>query len=223
MRYSNKANEILNNSVSKIGTPIGIIRTADGILTSKSKTQELSDDLDLDYIPKDGFSLGLTYPEDVHDDDFGKSLRAELIEIPIEWKKAGLSRLAPNLIEDRMKLSLMTYIEGPYDKLKKSLLKLKNELFKSKEPVNWILKDLYCLAKFLSTDIIITRFDGAMVKIAKWIRADEKATKALIVFYANESPEVLLYTKSQIDKKDLPKGFELYFESHAPLLLEQIN
>jgi len=223
MRYSNKGSEILENRVSKIGTPVGIVRSPDGILTTKSKIQELADDLDLNYVPQDDFSAGLTYPEDVHDEDFGKPLRPELIELPVDWKKAGLSRLPADVIDNRIKQSLSKWTGESFESLRKKITKLKKDLFKSDEPINWSDKDWYCMANIYNVNVIITRYTMITSKIVKWIKAERDNENSLVVFFANESPEVLLSSKMPLSKNDLPDIFQQFFDSATPILLEQIQ
>jgi hypothetical protein len=223
MRYSNRANEILDNSVAKIGIPIGIVRTPDGILTSKSKIQDLSDDLDLDYVPTDDFSAGLTYPEDVHDDDLGRDIRSELVELPISWKKIGLSRLPPDITENRIKISLSKWVGEPFEDISVDILKMKKTLFDSQESINWSDKDWYAIAALYSADIIITRYNSISSKISKWIKASNENKHILIVFYVNETPEILLSSKNPLNSNDLPYIFQQYFDSSTPILLEQLT
>ena len=227
MRYSGPSSEILENSVSMIRAPLGIVRTKDSILTSKSKIQELVTDLDLNYVPKDDYSAGLTYPEDVHDDDMGKLLRPEFIDIPADWRKAGLSRIRFDPVIDsssRLKVSLIQWTGETFDKIKTKILAVrKKKSLKQDDPINWSDIDWWCFSSAYETDILITRYDYEYdtSRIHKWIKS-EKTKNYAVVFYV-DAPEMLQSSKKPLISNHLPKIFQTYFDSATPTTWDLIK
>jgi hypothetical protein len=186
-------------------------------LTSKLKVQDLVDDLDLDHVPQDDFSAGLTYPEDVHNDDMGLPLRAEYIDIPNDWKKCGLSRISVNPTIDRLKTSMSIWSGDKYTTIEKQIKAVrKKKGLPIDEPINWTDRDWWCFSSNYSTDIIIARYNynTDTTKVHKWIKS-EKTKNYCVVFYV-DSPEILLSVKTPIEMKDLPKMIQRYFDTAAP-------
>lgn len=217
MRYSNKALEILNNSVPKIRIPLGTLRDSDSILSSKQKVQNLITDLELDYVPRDDFSAGLSYPEDVHDDVMGFPERTDYVDIPSDWKKSGFARIPVNPVIDRLKTSLSEYTGEKYPAIEKHIKAIrKKKSLKVDDPINWSDLDWWCFSSHYKTDVIIARFsfDTDTTKIHKWIKS-EKTENYCIVFYI-DSPEILLNAKKPLEIKDLPKMVKQHFDSAAP-------
>jgi hypothetical protein len=217
MRYSNKALEILNNSVPKIRIPLGTLRDSDSILSSKQKVQNLITDLELDYVPRDDFSAGLSYPEDVHDNVMGFPERTDYVDIPSDWKKSGFARIPVNPVIDRLKTSLSEYTGEKYPAIEKHIKAIrKKKSLKVDDPINWSDLDWWCFSSHYKTDVIIARFsfDTDTTKIHKWIKS-EKTENYCIVFYI-DSPEILLNAKKPLEIKDLPKMVKQHFDSAAP-------
>jgi hypothetical protein len=223
MRYSNRSAEILGNKVPKIRMPIGTITGTNYILTSKSKIQHITEDLNLNFVPKDAFSAGLSYPEDIHDDDMGKKLRAEYIDIPNDWKKNGFSRFPFNPSIDRLKASLIEWTSKDYKYIVNEIIKVrKARKINEKDVINWNEQDWLCFSSAFSTDVIITRYsyETDTTKVYKWLRGG-KTENYCIVFYV-DSPEVLLSTKKSLHVKDLPLMFQRFFDSSTPMTWELI-
>lgn len=216
MRYSSKALELLEHKVPKVRIPLGTVRSSDSILTSKIKVQDLVDDLDLEYVPKDEFSAGLTYPEDVHDDDMGSPLRAEYIDIPTDWKKAGLSRIPVNPTIDRLKVSISAWTEDKYPTIEKQIKAVrKKKGLPVDDPINWSDLDWWCFSSNYSTDVILARYnyDTDTTRIYKWIKS-EKTKNYCIVFYV-DGPEILQSVKKPMPMKELPTMIQKYFDTAA--------
>jgi hypothetical protein len=215
MRYATKSAEILEHTVPKIRMPLGTVKSVDYVLTSKSKIQDIAEDLDLNYVPKDPFSAGLSYPEDVHDEIMGQPIRAEYIDIPVDWKKAGLSRIPANPTIDRLKVSITEWTGKDYKAIEKAIHKVrKDKGLKLDNPVNWSDSDWLCFSEAFDTDVIITRYsyETDTTKVNKWIQS-KKSGNYCIVFYV-EQPEILLTTKKPII---LPTIFQKFFDTAAPM------
>jgi len=223
MRYSSKALEILEHRVSKIRIPLGTLRVGDSILTSKSKIQDLAQDLDLDYVPKDDFSAGLSYPEDVHDGTMGRKLRAEFVDIPADWKKNGLVRFPVRPGVDRLRESLVVWTGKKYAEIEKAIKVVrKKKGLKEADPINWNDRDWWCFSSAFDTDVIVTRYsyDTDSTKVFRWIKS-EKTAGYIIVFYV-DAPEVLLSSAKPMLLKDLPRVITSYFDTAAPMKYDDI-
>ena len=225
MRYSSKAMEILENSVPKIRIPLGTIRMGQTILTSKSDITDLADDLDLDYVPQDDFSAGLTYPEHVHDEDMGRKYRAEYIDIPEDWKRLGLTRMPVKPQTDRLKETLKSWTGKSYADVEKAIRavrKAKGIAAAAAGAVNWSDRDWWCLSSAYNTDVIITRYsyDTDTIKVYRWFKS-EKTEGYMIVFYV-DTPEVLLSSAKPLLLKDLPQIITRYFDTAAATKWEDV-
>lgn len=224
MRYSNKAHEILDNAVPKIRIPLGTQRTKDSILTSKTKIQNIVDDLGMDYLPQDDYSAGLTYPEDVHNSNMGLPIRAEYIDIPNDWKKCGLSRLPANPDIDRLKVSMSEWTSDKYPVIEKQIKAVrKKKGLPVDDPINWDDRDWWCFSSNYSTDVIISRYnyETDTTKIHKWIKS-EKTKNYCIIFYV-DSPEILQSSKKPFPLNDLPRIIQQYFDSAAATTWDNVK
>jgi hypothetical protein len=223
MRYSSKALEILENRVSKIRIPLGTLRDDNTILTSKSKIQDIGQDLGLDYVPKDDFSAGLTYPEDVHDAEMGRNLRAEYVDIPVDWKKSGLIRFPFRPGVDRLKESIVVWSGKKYVDIEKAIkvVRKKREL-KVDDPISWNDRDWWCFSSAFDSDVIITRYsyDTDTTKVFRWLQS-EKTKGYCIVFYL-DAPEVLLSSAKPLLEKDLPRAIKSYLDMASPMKYDDI-
>ena len=223
MRYSAKALEILDNRVSKIRIPLGTMKMGDTILTSKSKIQDLSDDLDLDYVPQDDFSAGLSYPEDVHDEEMGRKVRADHIDIPADWKRLGLTRMPVRPQADRLKETMTTWTGKTYADIEKAIKAVrKTKGAAAPGSVNWSDKDWWCFSAAFDTDVIITRYsyETDTTKVYRWFKS-EKTNGYMIVFYV-DTPEVLLSSAKPMQLNDLPQIVTRYFDTATATKWEDV-
>jgi ribosomal protein S16 len=239
MRYPAKSSEILEHGVSKIRPPLGLVRTKDGILTSKNKITDLVAELDLNYVPQDEYSAGLTYPEDAHDEMLQRPLRLEHIELPQEWKRAGLYRLVPDpVIEDRFVASLTTATSMNFKAIQ-TLIKneRKRKGLKAESQVQWNDADWWCFSQVAEINIIITRYarDTETARAYKWFRSHN--SDFIMVVLMIDSPEILQYTKTSTNDrtdlppiqqklpaiKDLPKSLQTFMDNSFALNWEAVK
>ena len=223
MRYSAKALEILENRVSRIRIPLGTMKMGDTILTPKSKIQDLTDDLDLDYVPQDDFSAGLTYPEDVHDEEMGRKVRADFIDIPADWKRLGLTRMPVRPQADRLKETMVTWTGKSYADIEKAIKAVrKTKGVAAPGPVNWSDRDWWCFSAAFDTDVVITRYsyETDATKVYRWFKS-EKTAGYMIVFYV-DTPEVLLSSAKPMQLKDLPQIVTRYFDTATATKWEDV-
>ena len=227
LRYPNLASEILNNKVPRIRQPLGLVRTEDSLITGKSKIRELAEELGLNFVPEDEYSLGQTYPESAHNDILKRKERPEYIDIPDSWKKIGLRRLAADpVIENRLKTSLIAYTGDTYKIVEKKISDVKKAKKIKQEPVNWTDIDWWCFASAYDTDVIISRYDEEtnMPKIARWFKANDKpASKQFCFVLIVESPEVLLSIKKTTLLAELPQSVKAFLDIGVATTLESLT
>ena len=220
MRYPHLATEILETGVSKIRNPIGLVREDDYVLTGKSKIRDIVSELGLDHVPSDDYSAGLTYPEDVHDETLGRPQRKEFIDIPIEWKRAGLYRLpADPRIEDRFITSITAYTGHPYKMVEKNIKDARQKAQgkaagKNDKPIQWTDADWWCFGSAYKTDVFIVRYnpDTQMTRIFKWFKTKAESTHFTVVFFIT-APEFLLSDTKPMPVADLPQVFHTFMDS----------
>jgi hypothetical protein len=227
LRYPNLAKELLTNSVSRIKVPLGLVKTDDSLITGKSKIQELAEELGLNFVPEDKYSVGSTYPESAHDDTLQRPIRPEYIDIPEDWKKAGLRRLgADPIIENRLNTSLAAFTGDPIKGIEKKILDVKKAKKIKLDPVSWTDIDWWCFASAYNTDVLISRYDqeSQLTKVVKWFKADDKPESKLFCFvFIIESPEVLLSLKGPTPLTAIPQSIKGFLDSGFALTLESIN
>jgi hypothetical protein len=227
LRYSNLSAEILNNKVPRIRQPLGLVRTEDSVITGKSKIRELADELGLDHVPAEPYSVGLTYPESAHDDILLRKERPEYIDIPDSWKKAGLRRLAADpIIENRLKTSLVAYTDEPFKNTEKKINDIKKAKKIKVEAINWSDIDWWCFAAAYDTDLLISRYDNesGLAKVVKWFKANDKpASKQFVFVFVVNSPEILLSVKKPLKLADLPPEIKAYLDIGSAITLERLT
>jgi hypothetical protein len=215
MRYPSRSDEILDGKVSKISSPMGLVRDKDQILTAESKISELSAELELDYVPQNKYSAGLTYPEDVHDELMGRPEKPERIELPTEWKKAGLYRLpADPAIEDRFITSISAATGLRYKQIEQSVkIERKKKGLKQEAQLQWNDVDWWCLARAIDTNIIITRYntEAETSRPYKWFKGLKQ--DAYLVVFVTDSPELLQSQKNPFPLDSLPKSIQTFLDS----------
>ena len=215
MRHPSKSDEILDGKVSKISSPMGLVRDKDEILTAESKISELSAELELDYVPQNKYSAGLSYPEDVHDELMGRPEKPERIELPTEWKKVGLHRLpADPAIEDRFITSITAATGLRYKQIEQSVkLERKKKGLKQEAKLQWNDVDWWCLARAIDTNIIITRYNTEVEtsRPYKWFKGLKQ--DAYLVVFVTDGPEMLQSQKNPLSKDALPKSMETFLDS----------
>ena len=214
MRYPSRSDEILNQEVSKISSPMGVVRTKDEILTTKGKISDLSAELDLDYVPQDEYSAGLTYPEDAHDELMGRPLKPERIDLPQDWKKSGLHRLpADPAIEDRF-IASITAATGLKYKIIESMIKAERKKLKMKPEaaIQWNDVDWWCFANSLEASIIFTRYNEETdsSRPYKWFNGG--ADQYFIIFVVDR-PELLQSVKNPLTLDDVPKSIQTFLDT----------
>ena len=218
-RYPSKAREILTHKVGHIRNPIGLVRTEDGLLTSKTKIRDLVDELGLDYVPNDAHSAGLTYPEEAHDETIGRPKRADFIDIPTDWKKAGLQRLpADPTIEDRFATSIQLYTGETLKAVEAKVLATKKKQVAAAAAaaavakVRWTEADWWCFSKAYNLDLFVAQYnhESGQVRITKFYNA--KSGNYAVALMIN-GPEMLLSTKKPLNLADLPPAFRSFMDS----------
>ena len=227
LRYSNLAKELLTHSISHIRPPIGLVKTENSVITGESKIRELADELGLNFVPEDNYSVGSTYPESAHDDTLGRPSRPEFIDIPESWKKAGLRRLGDDpVIESRLKSSLVAFTGDPIKEIERKIMELKKTKKIKEDPVSWTEIDWWCFAAVYNNDVLITRYDqdSQTTKIAKWFKANDKpASKQFCFVFVIEKPEILLSIKKPFLLADLPQTVKPFLDSGFALTLEVLQ
>jgi hypothetical protein len=187
----------------------------DSLLTAKTHIKDLVTELELNYVPDDDYSAGLTYPESAHDDTLGRPVAPYFIDIPDGWKRIGLRRLqADPSIEDRLKTTLVTFTGEGLSVIKRKVKDVK-EAKGDKQPVNWSDKDWWCFAKAYDIDVIVSKYDYELrtPRITKWFKSDDVGSNNYAVLFEVDQPELLLCTKKPLRREDLPRMFREYLDS----------
>jgi hypothetical protein len=215
MRYPARSDELLEQGVSKIRNPMGLVRTEDSVLTMKSKISDLAAELELDYVPQDEYSAGLSYPEDVHDETLGRAEKPERIELPLEWKKSGLRRIpADPSIEDRFVASITTATSLKYKAIE-LLVKTerKQRGLKPEAAIQWNDTDWWCFSQALDTNIIVTKYmyESDTTRPYKWFKSP--SNNAYLIVLVIENTEVLQSNKNPLTLNDLPKSIRTFLDS----------
>jgi len=226
LRYPNLASEILNNKVPKIRPPLGLVRSEDSLITGKSKIRELADELGLNYVPADEYSVGQTYPESIHNDQLKRKERQEHVDIPDSWKKAGLRRFVLDpIIENRLKTSLTGFTGDSMKVIEKKIGDIKKAKSLKIEPLKWAELDWWCFAAAYDTDVLVSRYDheSESPKIVRWFKANDKAVSKQFCFvFVVESPEVLLSLKKPLPLEELPPQVKAFLDMGSATSLESI-
>jgi len=212
-RYPTKAREILTHHVSHIRDPIGLVRTEEGFLTSKTKIRNLIDELGLDYVPDEEHTAGLSYPEEAHDDVMGRPPRPEYIEIPADWKRAGLSRLpADPAIENRFTTSMQLYTGEKLKAIEAKVLAVKKKQIATAAKVRWTDADWWCFSKVYNLDLFVAQYnhESGLVRITKFYQV--KSGNYAVALMIN-GPEMLLSAKKPLALADLPSTFRSFMDS----------
>jgi hypothetical protein len=223
MRYSTLSEEILESGVSRIRNPVDIIHMEDSILTAKTHIRDLVDELELNYVPDDDYSAGLTYPESAHDDTIGRQAPAYFVEIPESWKRIGLRRLqADPSVEDRLKTTLATFTGEGLAVIKRKVKEIK-EAKGDKTAVNWSDKDWWCFASAYNLEVLITKYDyqTQTPRVTKWFKAGDSNNYCIV--FEVESPELLLSTKKPLRREDLPRLMREYLDSAFAITWEVLT
>lgn len=227
LRYSNLATEIINNKVPRIRHPQGLVRTDSSVITAKSKIRELANELGLDHMPEDTYSVGETYPESAHDDLLQRKLRPEYIDIPDSWKRAGLRRLlADPIIENRLKTSVVAYTGDTLKVIEKKIADVKKAKKLKDEKLSWTDIDWWCFASAYDTDVLVSRYDEITEepKIVKWFKADDKpASKQFLFVFVLEQPEVLLSVKKPLLLAELPPPVKAFLDIGSATTLDNLT
>ena len=215
MRYPARSDELLEQGVSKIRNPMGLVRTEDSVLTMKSKISDLAAELELDYVPQDEYSAGLRYPEDVHDETLGRPVKPERIDLPLEWKKTGLHRIpADPSIEDRFIASITTATALKYKAIELLVKTERKQRGLKPEPtVQWNDVDWWCFSQALDTNIIITKYmyESDTTRPYKWFKS--QSNNAYLIVLVIENTEVLQSNKNPLTLNDLPKSIRTFLDS----------
>jgi hypothetical protein len=201
LRFPVRAKELLTGKVSHIHPPLGLVRTESELLTSKSKITNLIAELDLDYVPDDEYTAGLTYPEDAHNNSLGRDLRPEFIDIPADWKQAGLYRLP---FDPQIGDKLPT--------ISKKIADARKKQGAADKPLNWSDQDWWCFGKAYGRNLFVTQYnnESGLVRITKYLNTG--STKFGFVLITDQA-EILLSTKNPILAADLPKAFTTFLDS----------
>ena len=223
-RFKRLSEEIFNEEVSKIRRPIGLYRspTKDYVISSKSRLTDLSDEMDLRYVPDEPYSAGLSFPEDIHDSDLERMTRPYLVELPVDWAKAGIHRVPVSPVDNRFLQSLFVWtglnskdsIEG---KIKESRTAEKNK------PVQWSDKDWWNFGKAFGVNIFQTKYvaEDEDIHITKFLKSSEKDSYAIVLYTMNDV-EILLSRKKSLRLVDLPRIFHNYLDSGISLKYEDL-
>jgi len=223
LRYPYLAAEILESGVSKIRNPMGLVRQDDFVLTGKAKISDISAELGLDYVPEDDYSTGLSYPEDAHNASLGRRTRPDHIDIPTEWRRAGLNRLpADPRIEDRFIASVVAYTGHPLKAVEKRIKEARPK--KNDSAVQWNDADWWCFGKAYGTDVFIARYnqDTQMTRIFKWYKIAPISTQFTIVFFV-DAPEILQSNPKPTPLANLPAVFKTFMDAGFGTTWESIH
>jgi len=227
LRYPNLAKELLTQSVSRIRPPLGLVRTEGSLITAKSKIQELSDELGLQFVPDDEYSVGSTYPESAKANMLQRKEPPEFIDIPESWKRAGLRRLAADpIIENRLKTSLAAFTDENYKIIEKKLLLVKKAKKIKEDSITWSDIDWWCFASAYNTDVLITRYDqeSQTTKVVKWFKAnDVPESKQFCFVFIVESPELLLSIKKPLLLANIPDSVKPFLDIGFALTLDVLT
>lgn len=223
MRYSTLSEEILEHGVSRIRNPVDIIHMEDSILTAKTQIRDLVGELELNYVPDDDYSAGLTYPESAHNNTLARQTPPYFIEIPESWKRIGLRRLqADPSVEDRLKTTLAAFTGEGLQVIKRKVKEVK-EAKGDKTIVNWSDKDWWCFAAAYGIEILVAKYDFEThtPRITKWFKANDE-NNFCIVFEVG-SPELLLSTKKPLKREELPRLMREYMDSAFAITWEVLT
>lgn len=212
-RYKRLSEEIFSNQVSKIRRPVGLYRTKDYIISSKSKIDDLTDEMDLRHVPSEPYSAGLSFPEDAHDYSLGRKLRPYLIELPVAWSKAGIFRVPVKPIDNRFLQSLLIWTSEASKESIEQKIKEQRDKGKTK-PVQWNDKDWWNFGKAYDVNIFQTKYDeeDEDIPVMRFLKTTETDNYA-IVLYTLSDVEILLSRKKPLKLADLPRIFHNYLDS----------
>lgn len=213
LRFPVKAKELMSGQVSHIHPPLGLVRTEEELLTSKTKITNLIDELDLDYVPEDDYSAGLSYPENAHNDTLGRQTRPEFIDIPIDWKQAGLYRMPYDpSIESRLITSIQIWTGEKLPAITKKIAEVRKKQGAVPKQLNWSDTDWWCFGKAYGRNLFITQYnsESGLVRITKFLNTGSTKYGFILII---EQPEILLASKNPILAADLPKVFSTFLDS----------
>jgi hypothetical protein len=221
-RYKKLSEEIFNDEVSMIRRPVGLYRTKDYVISTKSKISDLMDEMDLKHVPMESYSAGLTFPEGAHDQSLGRKLRHYLIELPSEWAKAGIYRIPARPIDNRFLQSLIKWTDEPsIEIIKRKITEQRHE--KKTHPVNWNNKDWWNFGKAYDANVFQVKYneDEENIQVERFLKTCEK-DNYVIVLYTLSEVEVLLSRKSPLQLVNLPTVFHNYLDSGISLKYEDL-
>jgi hypothetical protein len=223
-RYKSLSEEIINNQVSKIRRPVGLYRTKDYVISSKSKIDDLSDEMDLRYVPSESYSAGLSFPEDAHDNSLGRQIRPYLVELPVLWSKAGIYRVPVKPVDNRFLQSLLIWTnESSKESIEKKVKEERKDKKTKANPVQWNDKDWWNFGKAYNANIFQVKYatDDENMPIMRFLKTTESDNYA-IVLYTLSDVEILLSRKKPLKLVDLPRTFHSYLDSGVSLKYEDL-
>lgn len=214
-RYKRLSEELISNQVSKIRRPVGLYRTKDYVISSKSKIDEISDEMDLRHVPSEQYSAGLSFPEDAHDHSLGRKLRPYLIELPVDWSKAGIYRVPVKPIDNRFLQSLFLWTDDlSKETIEKKIKDQRTDKKTKAVPVQWNDKDWFNFGKAYDVNIFQTKYneDDENIPIMRFLKTTETDNYA-VVLYTLSDVELLLSKRRPLKLSDLPRNFHSYLDS----------
>jgi hypothetical protein len=159
--------------------------------------------------------MGLTYPEEAHDDTVGRPPRRDFIEIPDDWRRAGLTRIpADPAIDDRFIVSIQQYTGDKMKAIETKVLAARKKQIPSDKGtrVRWTDADWWCFAKAYNLNLFMGQYnnESALVRITKFYNM--KSPSYAVALYIN-GPELLLSAKKPLKLGDLPPIFRSFMDS----------
>jgi hypothetical protein len=223
-RYKRLFEEIFKNDVSKIRRPIGLYRspTKNYVITSKSRLEDISDEMDLYYVPDDSYSAGLSFPEGAHDDILGRPVRSYNVELPVSWAKAGIHRVPVSPVDNRFLQSLLIWSNSTSKTTIENKIKEQRTEEKDKQ-IQWDDKDWWNFGKAFDVNIFHTKYivDDEDIHIKRFLKTTETNNYAIVLYTLNDI-EILLSRKKPLRLADLPRVFHNYLDSGIALTYKDL-
>ena len=233
LRYSNKRDEILNNKVTSIRTPRGVVRIGDELFTSTKEGETTKSILD-----RLGFTgqAGMTFPEEMMrleglEDEPDVPLPAaeagpEPEELPESWREKGLQIPSPPAdLEDAGRLAFASGTGLPLEKWEDGLKvwRTKLGLPSPDRPFQWSVQDFYVIAAIKMANLVfVDKKPNGELFVKRWIQPPVRKTAMAgqAIYMIFWGPRELLVTRGKVYvfmSRDLPGEFLTLLDLAAPM------
>ena len=232
LRYSNKRDEILNNKVTSIRTPRGVVRIGDELFTSTKEGETTKSVLD-----RLGFTsqAGMTFPEEMMrfeglEEEPDVPLPAEAgpepEALPESWREKGLQIPTPPAeLEDAARLSFASGTGLALEKWEDGLKVWRAKLGLSvpDRPFQWSTQDFYVIAAIKMANLVfVDKRPSGELYIRRWIQPPARKTAMVgqavyMIFWGSRE---LLVTRGKVYvfmTRDLPGEFLSLLDVAAPM------